>query len=190
MDRCRSCRNKSLAGKFRCKSCQIKWDNTSYLGSLPKNILCRYKELGLCVVCGKSPRKNRTTCQKCAYKLSEGHKRHQRKKARVNIPAKVCRECGRPRFGKNVACEKHFFINQAVRKLSSAKFGNKLEQKFKEQNGCCYYTGVPLVAGGNAILFFKVPRGLSQSLGCSLMENVIWCSKKIVLTHSKKAFKQ
>lgn len=149
----------------------------------------RLVSLGKCGWCGGMPRENMSTCESCG----EWTRKIREQSRQKHIAQGKCHRCGadnpidtvvmnykgacRPSIEKQ--CLRCYLNKIALMTLGTTTRWEDLVELFKDQEGRCSYTGIPLVIGQNANLDHKIPvRGGSR---LTTIDNLQWVYWKVNL---------
>jgi 5-methylcytosine-specific restriction endonuclease McrA len=158
-----------------CKACREKSRvNAQKASSAGNSMMHKWRNAGLCIECGKTPRTDKKTCQACA-----DDKRALYVKHRINGQ---CVECKLPAIYSGY-CEDHWFRMMSHNALKEGRFSGAIRQLWNKQQGRCAYMGAPLIPGETASLDHIIPRSRG---GSDTIENLEWVSLEVNLAKRNK----
>lgn len=159
-----------------CRKCTTKISKRSY--ERKKNIrMCR-KEAGLCPSCGKKPEENDgVVCGPCKKKQRDYYHSNKKRWGKGKEERKECSCCRNARFYSSKMCETHWYRDIA-RKYGFRNRHEDLANLLEKQEFKCFYSGRPLVPGGNASIDHLHPRSKRPELESDL-NNVAWVDRNV-----------
>jgi hypothetical protein len=193
---CIGCGAVELKTKLRCVDCVQIQKNSA------REMRERFEREGLCVTaCGRPVVPGKRRCQICLDKECANYK--QSKAARLcsscrtpvvkgtkcddckslkkdlkndRVARGLCEHsCGRSRLSNARKCEQHYFEQAAARHLDDKELWKDLQSLWIQQEGLCFYTGLPITLGVDADVDHVKPIAKG---GANDITNLVWSSRK------------
>lgn len=135
---------------------------------------------GVCKTCGiEMPVTSyKAYCAKCNKKKNDDLNKYYRERKNKFKEQGLCTYCGKNRnLEHSQFCYECYFAQTSFRVFKTREHKKMLQQKWEEQEGKCYYSGIKMILGKTASIEHKTPK--SRCLTFNDIENITWTLKSI-----------
>ncbi len=145
-----------------------------------KELFAKRVSLGLCPQCGERAEEGRKHCASCIATRHAHNRAYRQRRLSVGHQKGVCTRCGRPRIGRTVWCDKHYYQHRADAALGTTAYADAIRLKLEQQQFRCYYTGQEIFPGVNDSLDHRLSVSKHPESRHDI-DNVVWCLREINL---------